>query len=285
MTEEVENLRIVMAGGGTGGHVFPALNMAEAIKKKWKCEFLFFGTKRGFESKMIPEKGYKLKIIPVAGFHRRMIIKNLSFPLKLLKSMQICRQTLKEFNPHLAIGSGGYVMGPVLKTAAKMKIPMVIQEQNSYPGITTRLLAKRADIIFLGDPDARKYLAGAKKLVDSGNPIAFKKTMTDKQEILKSFGLKNGLKTVLVFGGSQGALNINRAVKQILERNILPKNMQLLWQTGEQGCKEYQDYILENKIENVVVKAFINEMNKAYAAADFAVCRAGAITISELKAA
>ena len=122
-----EKLRVVIAGGGTGGHVFPALNIAEGIRQKWQCEFLFIGTERGLESKKVPERGHKLKIIPVAGFHRRITIKNLSFPFKLLKSMQICRQTLKEFNPHLTIGSGGYVMGPVLKSAIGMGVPTIIQ--------------------------------------------------------------------------------------------------------------------------------------------------------------
>lgn len=284
MNEQAEKLRVVIAGGGTGGHVFPALNIAEGLKKKWQCEFLFFGTDRGLESKKVPEHGYKIKIIPVAGFHRRVTIKNLSFPFKLLKSMKICRQAMKDFNPHLAIGSGGYVMGPILKTAIGMGIPTVIQEQNSFPGVTTRMLASKADIIFLGDPDARTYLTQAKRLVDSGNPISLMKTTVVKDEIYKQFGLNKTLKTILVFGGSQGALNINKAIKHMLVRESVKKDTQILWQVGDRSFTEYNNFIKKNSIKNVVVRAFIEEMNKAYKIADFAICRAGAITISELMA-
>jgi UDP-N-acetylglucosamine--N-acetylmuramyl-(pentapeptide) pyrophosphoryl-undecaprenol N-acetylglucosamine transferase len=279
-----EKLRVVIAGGGTGGHVFPALNIAEGMKNRWQCEFLFFGTERGLESKKIPEHGYKIKLIPVAGLHRRITIKNLSFPFKLLKSIQICRKTMREFQPHLVIGSGGYVMGPVLKTAIGMGIPTVIQEQNSFPGVTTRLLAGKTDIVFLGDSEARTYLGNAKKLIDSGNPISLKKSTSTKNEIYKEFGLKSGLKTILVFGGSQGALNINRAIKQILVSNSIKKDTQILWQVGERNFAEYDDFIKESKKENVIIRAFIDEMDKAYAIADLVICRAGAITISELMA-
>ena len=285
MTDALQKLRVVIAGGGTGGHLFPALNIAEGIKQKWQSEFLFFGSDRGLESKKVPELGYQLKIIPVAGFHRRLTIKNLTFPFKLLKSMQICRQTLKEFNPHLVVGSGGYVMGPVLKSAAALGIPIVIQEQNSFPGVTTRMLAKKADIIFLGDPDARTYLNRARKLVDSGNPISFKPTTAKKEDIYEEFGLKKELKTILVFGGSQGALSINKAIRQILEQEVLKHDTQLLWQTGERSFEEYDKFIAQNQVKNTVVKPFIDQMSKAYVVADFAICRAGAITISELMAA
>ncbi len=285
LNKKIEKLRVVIAGGGTGGHVFPALSIAEGLKEKWQCEFLFFGTKRGLESKKMPERGYQLKLIPVAGFHRRFTINNLVFPFKLLRSMQICRKILREFNPHLAIGSGGYVMGPVLKSAIGMGVPTAIQEQNSFPGITTRLLANKADIIFLGYPEARTYLKQAKKLIDSGNPISFQKTTVKAEHIYKDYGLNKELKTILIFGGSQGASNINKAIQQLLELGALRKNVQLLWQTGELSFEKYNNFIIQKQMKNVVVKPFINEMNKAYAIANFAICRAGAITISELMAA
>lgn len=285
LNEKIEKLRVVIAGGGTGGHVFPALNIVEGLKEKWSCKFLFFGTKRGLESKKVPECGYQLKLIPVAGFQRRFTINNLMFPFKLLRSMQICRKILREFNPHLAIGTGGYVMGPVLKSAAGMGVPTVIQEQNSFPGVTTRLLANKADIIFLGYPEARTYLKQAKKLIDSGNPISFQKITVNAENIYKDFGLNKKLKTTLIFGGSQGASNINKAIQQMLELGALRENIQLLWQTGELSFEKYNNFIIQKQIKNVMVKPFINEMNKAYAIADFAICRAGAITISELMAA
>jgi UDP-N-acetylglucosamine--N-acetylmuramyl-(pentapeptide) pyrophosphoryl-undecaprenol N-acetylglucosamine transferase len=282
LTESAENLRIVFAGGGTGGHLYPALNIAEGIKKRWKSEFLFFGTNRGIESTKVPEYGYPLIKIPVAGFHRRITLKNLSFLFKLMASLHKCKKELKRFRPHLVIGTGGYVMGPVLRTAGKLEIPIIIQEQNSFPGLTTRILAKHAEVIFLGYENAREYLPDAQKLIVTGNPINTRPVTISKEEGRKKFGLAENLKTLLVFGGSQGSRSINESIERILLKKALPKGVQLFWQTGVLHYAYYKQFIGTNKIKNVVLQPFINEMYKAYHAADLAICRAGAMTLTEL---
>lgn len=274
--------RIAFAGGGTGGHLFPALNIAQAFKQRWPSEIIFFGTSKGLESRKVPERGYRLVEMPVTGFQRHFTLKNLSLPWKLVKSLKICKQELKNFKPHLVIGTGGYVMGPVLRSAILLKIPTVIQEQNSFPGFTTRLLANRTDIIFLGYEEATSYLEDAQKLVVSGNPIIKQSLTKSKEEICKEFGLDLKLGTILVFGGSQGSQNINRSIEQLLLEKKLPEGFQLLWQTGDSSYGYFDNFIKIRGIKNVVVTSFIDKMYEAYGIADFAVCRAGAMTLTEL---
>jgi UDP-N-acetylglucosamine--N-acetylmuramyl-(pentapeptide) pyrophosphoryl-undecaprenol N-acetylglucosamine transferase len=228
-----KKLKVVMAGGGTGGHVFPAINIADAIAAKWESEIIFFGTRRGIESVKAPQAGYEIKFIPVAGFQRRVTLKNLTFPFKLLKSMNICKKELSAFQPDIVIGTGGYVMGPALKSAVKLGIPTVIQEQNSFPGVTTRLLAKRADMIFLAYNEAKEYLKGADNILVTGNPVYFKPVNEKKSDCRQMFKLNPELKTVLVFGGSQGAATINKAIKEIVIDGKIHPSFQLLWQTGQ----------------------------------------------------
>jgi len=280
-----KKLCVVFAGGGTGGHVFPALNMAAAISEKWDAEFLFFGTERGLESIKVPEAGYHIEFIPVAGFQRRLTYKNISFPWKLYQSMRICRNKLIEFNPDLVIGSGGYVMGPVLKSAQKLGIPTILQEQNSFPGVTTRLLAKSAKLIFLAYPEAKNYLQSLGRIMVTGNPIRQTKVKQSMDELFAQFGLDRQKKVILTFGGSQGAASINKALMEMLLNSGLPEGYQLLWQTGMKEIDTIQDFIRSNDIKFVQPLPFINEMPRAYTVADFAVCRAGAMTISELMAA
>ena len=278
-------LRVVFAGGGTGGHVFPALNMAGAIKKEWNAEFLFFGTKRGLENIKVPEAGYALEYIPAAGFQRRLTTQNISFPWKLYKSMRISKTKLKEFDPHLVIGTGGYVMGPVLKSAQKLGIPTVLQEQNSFPGVTTRLLAKKADLIFLAYSEAKDFLQTQAKIIITGNPIHTEAIEESAEALHRTFHLENDKKVILVFGGSQGAASINQALQEMLLTAGLPKGYQILWQTGMNEIDSVRHFIRENNIQHVQPFPFINGMQRAYAVADFAVCRAGAMTLSELTAA
>ena len=278
-------LRVVFAGGGTGGHVFPALNMAQALKKEWEAQFLFFGTKRGLENSKVPEAGFPLEYIPAAGFQRRLTLKNVSLPWKLYKSMRISKTKLKEFNPHLVIGTGGYVMGPVLRSAQKMGIPTVLQEQNSFPGVTTRLLAKKASLIFLAYSEAKAFLQTEARVLITGNPIHTEALKETVEMLYNSFHLQEGKKVVLVFGGSLGAASINRAIREMLLKDGLPQGYQLLWQTGMNEFEAVRRFISENNIKNVQPFPFINEMQRAYALADFAVCRAGAMTLSELAAA
>lgn len=279
-----EVLRVVVAGGGTGGHVFPAIHIAEAIAKKWQSELLFFGTKKGLESKLIPQRGYRLITIPVSGIHRRFTLKNISFPFKLIHSLSICKRELKDFKPHLVIGTGGYVMGPVLRTAVRLGIPVVIQEQNSFPGLTTRVLARRAEMICLGYEEAGKYLTEAKRVIVTGNPVICSKPAESKKQLYDFFNLRQGLITLFVFGGSQGALNINQAIEKMIVNGDLPKSCQVLWQTGKQHFDYYNNRLKEQKWDHVSLFPFINDMSKAYSIADMVVCRAGAITLAELMA-
>ena len=271
--------KIIFAGGGTGGHVFPALNMAKALKETLNAEILFIGAAGGIEKEKVPQAGFKIKLIPVVGFQRKITLKNLTFPFKLYKSMQICKKEMQAFNPDLVIGTGGYVTGPVLKTAVKMGIPAALQEQNSYPGITTRLLADKVDLLFLAYEEAQDYLKNPKKIVVCGNPLLTNVKKSDKKEAAAFFGLDENKKTLLVLGGSQGAASLNRAVARLLQEKKIPQTCQVLWQTGKRDFDKYK-----NEFSETAVFPFIDDMDKAYSCADFALCRAGAMTLSELSA-
>jgi len=192
------------------------------------------------------------------------------------------RRALKQFNPHLVIGTGGYVMGPVLKMAAKLKLPVFIQEQNSFPGVTTCLLAKEAKAVFIAYDEAKQYLAPESNTIIVGNPVVVPEKLKTKSQALKEFGLKEDLKTILVFGGSQGAASINVAIRNWLENVGLPNGAQLLWQSGVSQFGRYNTWLEKSNPKNVVLKPFINDMWAAYEVSDFCICRAGALSISEL---
>jgi len=279
-----DQLRVALAGGGTGGHLFPALNLGKAMEEKWNAKLLFFGTRRGIEKEIIPRHGYELVFLPVQGFQRRLTAKNLLFPLNLLRSLSLSKKALRRFKPHLVIGTGGYVMGPVLKSAKKLNIPVVIQEQNSYPGVTTRLLAKDADYLFLAYEEAKQYLPDNVPAMVTGNPIRLKMTEGDKEEDLKKFGLEPGRLTLLVVGGSQGAESINRAVMEVIREGLFADRVQWLWQTGVKHFEKWSQEVQRMKIKNVRLVPFISEMVGAYRASDLVICRAGAMTLSELTA-
>jgi len=277
-----EELRIVFAGGGTAGHLYPALNLAKIFEKNGKCQCLFFGTQRGIESVKVPELGYKLVLLNIRGFQRRLSLQNFLFPFRLVASLMKSRKVLKQFKPDIVIGTGGYVMGPVLKMAVKLGFPVFIQEQNSFPGVTTRLLAKDANTIFLAYEEAKNYLASESKLIIAGNPVVVPENVKSKSLTSEALGLNKDLKTILIFGGSQGAASINQAVKKLLENYRLPEGVQLLWQSGNLQFDAYKKWLAESNHKNVVLKPFINDMWAAYSVADFCMCRAGAMSISEL---
>jgi UDP-N-acetylglucosamine--N-acetylmuramyl-(pentapeptide) pyrophosphoryl-undecaprenol N-acetylglucosamine transferase len=241
------DIRVILAGGGTGGHVFPAINIAQYLKKYWGAQCRFIGTRRGIENIKVSQAGFVVKHIWISGFKRSWNLSNLLFPLKLVISLIQSHRELRQFKPNLVIGTGGYVSGPVLYRAIKMKIPTAIQEQNSYPGITTRILASRVDRVFLAYADSLNYLKNVKKYTLVGNPTKNRERSENKEEALRYFGLKKDMPIVLIFGGSQGARNINQVLDKILK-----------------GA---------------------DRMDLAYTIADFAICRAGAMTISELAAA
>ncbi len=279
-----EQIRIAIAGGGTGGHLFPALNLGKAIKNTWNAQLLFFGTIRGIEKDVIPRAGEDIIFLPVRGFRRKITLENILTLYHLWRSIAISKKALRRFNPHLVLGTGGYVMGPVLKAAVKMGIPIVIQEQNSYPGLTTRMLAKKAEYIFLAYEEAKQYLPKQAKTIITGNPISLPPVKTGKREARKIFELHQNKLTILVLGGSQGAENINRAVMSIVRTTKDQKNVQWLWQTGKNNFIKWIGRVAAEKIKNVKVVPFIREMFKAYGAADLVVCRGGAMTLSELMA-
>jgi len=276
--------RIIISGGGTGGHVNPALSIAEELRRRRKGEILFLGTRRGLEARLVPERGFTIDFLPVTGFDRRNTLKNFKTVWNLMISLQQVRQILQSYQPDLVIGTGGFVMGPVLWAAQRMGIPTVIQEQNSYPGLTTRLLAGKARVVFAAFSEVRRYLPEKAKVLHTGNPLNRVQIQAEeKPGIYTSFALKPDRFTLLVFGGSQGAESINKTTARLIEENYLPENIQLLWQTGMKDADFYKNRFAAD--DRIHVLPFISGMHRAYAIADLVICRAGAMTISELIAA
>lgn len=275
--------RILIGGGGTGGHVFPAIAIADALKKENPdMEFLFVGALGRLEMEKVPEAGYTIEGLPVAGFQRRLTLKNLSFFYKLLVSMRSSRRIVKRFNPHVAVGVGGYASGPILKAAARKGVPLLIQEQNSYAGVTNRLLARSANTICVAYEKMDRYFP-EQKIVLTGNPV--RKEMvelkSDQEAARKEFGLVEGRKVCLVVGGSLGARTINHSFMMGLEK-LGQSNMQVLWQCGKFYQEEVEEKVRSSGFKHIRVFPFISRMDLAYGIADVIVSRAGAISISEL---
>ena len=274
--------RVLISGGGTGGHIFPALSIAEELRSKIDAEILFVGAEGRMEMTRVPEAGYKIIGLPVAGFDRKKLWRNFSVIAKLLSSMGKAKKVIKDFRPEIVIGVGGYVSGPVLKEAQRAGIPTLIQEQNSFAGVTNKLLAKKADSICVAYDDMERFFP-AQSIVKTGNPIR-KKLLNDsltRKEALESFGLSPEKKTLLVVGGSLGALTINESLEKNI-RNLAGKGIQVIWQTGkyfgERGPHAAKG------LKGVVVTQFISDMGAAYKGADLVISRAGAASISELQA-
>ncbi len=278
-----KELRIIFAGGGTGGHVFPAIYLANYFKKHWKANCLFIGTKRGIESRKVPQAGFVVKHIWISGFHRRFDLRNLLFPLKLIVSLWQSKKEIEAFKPNLVIGTGGYVSGPVLHQASKMNITTIIQEQNSYPGVTTRLLSSKVDHVFVAYEEAVKYLKDKSNCSVIGNPVRLNLGKADKKIAHNFFGLNNKAVTILVFGGSQGSRNLNKAIDNLISTSAL-KGTQLIWQTGDNEFDAYKKKYENSDYKNIHILPFIDKMDYAYAVSDFVICRAGAMTIAELVA-
>lgn len=273
-------MKVLFAGGGTGGHVFPAIAIADEVKKlQPSAEILFVGTKERIESRLIPQKGYMFRTIWISGFRRRLSPDNLLFPVKVLVSLFQSLILLKSEKPDVVVGTGGYVCGPVLYVASLMGIPTVVQEQNSLPGITTRMLSARATEVHLMFESAVHYLKRSDNIRITGNPTREVLGSISRTDALNHFGFSGSKKTLLVLGGSLGALSINNVVVGCLEK-LAHDEIQVIWQTGEQDYKRIA--MLTGNLVNVKVYKFIDTMEYAYAAADLALCRAGAITIAEL---
>ncbi len=272
-------VRVLLAGGGTGGHLFPALAVAEALRDK-DAEILFVGTAGGVEAKIVPQHGFRIEYLPIAGFRRRRVLANLGLPLKVVASLVRSLQIILRFRPQAALGTGGYVCGPILAGAILARIPILLQEQNSYPGVTTRLLARFARQVFLNFEEAAQYLPRKTHWRLVGNPVRPSFSELDRSQALEEWGLNRELPTLLVFGGSQGAHTLNRAVRECFSQ--LGSFCNLIWGRGQRDSGEMPDWQGTGKL---AVKTFIDNMPSAYAAADLAICRSGAMTLSELQAA
>ena len=278
-----KNLRIIISGGGTGGHIFPAISIANAIKEQHPdTEILFVGAEGRMEMHRVPAAGYNIIGLPVAGFDRKHLLKNISVLFKLFKSQLKARKIIKNFKPHAAVGVGGYASGPTLKTAGMMNIPTLIQEQNSYAGVTNKLLAKSAKKICVAYEGMERFFP-AEKIILTGNPVrqGLLNNKTSREEAAKQFGLDPNKKTILIIGGSLGARTINNCVMHHLDE-IKESDVQFIWQTGKIYIDEALRTLKEKpEIPHLHTTDFIADMSAAYSMADLIISRAGAGSISE----
>lgn len=282
MTNSEKNpFRIIISGGGTGGHIFPAIAIANEIKHRYAdAEILFVGAENRMEMEKVPAAGYRIIGLNVVGMNRKHLWKNFSLPFKLLKSLTQTRKIIRDFAPDVVVGVGGYASAPTLRSAQKLKIPTLIQEQNSLPGMTNRILSKKALKICVGYDDMERFFP-KEKIVWTGNPIRqdISDIASKKEEALAFYNLKKDMPTLLVMGGSLGAGTINDGMKSNID-GLLAAGFQVIWQTGKYYYQRMLPYA-EGK-ENLVMLDFLSRVDLAYAAADIIVSRAGAITISEL---
>ncbi|HCY76923.1 MAG TPA: undecaprenyldiphospho-muramoylpentapeptide beta-N-acetylglucosaminyltransferase [Ignavibacteriales bacterium] len=270
--------RFLFAGGGTGGHLYPAIAVADEIKRlKPESEIIFVGTKSKIEGRVIPKLGYGFKSIWIKGFARKFNLENLIFPIKLIVSAFQSLFISFRFKPRVAIGSGGYVAGPAIWGASVMGAKIILMESNSYPGVTTRLLERFADEVHVSFEDSKKYLHKIDKIKLTGNPVRKELGTTTKSEAKKYFGLDENKITILVLGGSLGAASINSVVAECVVE-LEKKSIQFIWQTGKNYYHSYKNI----NLDSVKILDFIEDMNKAYSACDLLVARAGATTIAEL---
>jgi len=275
--------RILISGGGTGGHIYPALAIANAwMDKHPDSEILFVGAQGKMEMQKVPEAGYSIKGLPVAGLQRKLTLANLSFPIKLWRSLRMASKIVKEFQPQLVVGVGGYASGPVLYAAQNKGIPTLLQEQNSYAGLTNKLLAKKAAKICVAYPEMERFFP-KEKLKLTGNPV--RKDLLDlagkREQGIQVFGLDPTRKTVLVLGGSLGARTLNQAMLKHMV-DLEKEGYQVLWQSGKFYFKDMELALDKAGLTHIHLREFIREMDLAYAAADVIVSRAGALSVSEL---
>lgn len=283
--EQKQTLRVIVSGGGTGGHIFPAIAIANALREaKPDAEILFVGAQGRMEMQRVPQAGYQIEGLPIAGFDRKHIWKNVAVLWKICKSQMMARRIIKRFRPQVVVGVGGYASGPTLKTAAQMGIPTLIQEQNSYAGVTNKLLAKSARRICVAyDGMERFFPAG--KIIKTGNPVrqSLLCSKLTKEEAAAAFSLDPQRRTILIIGGSLGARTVNESVLQHLEEIRNASHAQIIWQTGKFYKAEIDAALAkQEEVKNLYVTDFIGDMAAAYRAADLVISRAGASSISEL---
>ncbi|WP_396144180.1 undecaprenyldiphospho-muramoylpentapeptide beta-N-acetylglucosaminyltransferase [Flavobacterium sp.] len=276
----MKKLKFILSGGGTGGHIYPAIAIANELKSRFPdAEFLFVGAQDKMEMQKVPQSGYAIEGLWIAGLQRKLTLQNAMFPLKLVNSLWKSRKIIKKFKPDVVIGTGGFASGPLLQVANSLNIPTVIQEQNSYPGITNKLLSKKANAICVAYENLERFFP-KDKIVFTGNPVRQDILDIDskRSEALSYFNLDENKKTLLIIGGSLGARRINQLIAKELDflRN---NNLQIFWQCGNLYMADYKHF---SEIENVQVVSFIDRMDLIYAAADFVISRAGASSVSEL---
>lgn len=280
---ESDSLRIIVSGGGTGGHIFPAISIANAIKEQYpNARILFVGALGRMEMQRVPAAGYKIIGLPVAGFDRKHLLKNISVLIKLFRSQRMARKIIKDFKPHAAVGVGGYASGPTLKMAARMGIPTLIQEQNSYAGVTNKLLAKSAKKICVAYEGMERFF-DKNKIILTGNPVRQNlfNGKTSREKAIGAFGLNPDKKTILIIGGSLGARTINNCIMQALDK-IRQSGVQFIWQTGKMYFEEARQAVRKaGNLPMLYTTDFISDMAMAYSAADIVISRAGAGSISE----
>ena len=277
--------RVILSGGGTGGHIYPAVAVAEALRRKWgdKVELLFVGAEGKMEMEKIPALGYDIAGLPIAGLQRRWDVKNLLVPWKVLRSVSMARRVIRDFSADVAVGFGGSASAPVLWAAQRMGVPTVIQEQNSYAGVTNKILARGARRICVAYDGMERFFP-ADRIVMTGNPLrgTFAAAANESAEALEFYGLRADLPVVLVVGGSLGTRSLNEMMKGWIARTEGGAPVQVLWQTGKYYEAEMRAFLAEHPAANVRQMAFIERMDLAYDAADLVVSRSGACTVSEL---
>ena len=279
----MEELRIIISGGGTGGHIFPAVSIADAIRRKRPdARILFVGAEGRMEMQRVPAAGYDIKGLPVAGFDRKNLLNNVGVLLKLMRSRKLARRIVEEFKPQVAVGVGGYASGPTLNVAGGMGIPTLLQEQNSYAGVTNKLLAKKAHCICVAYDGMERFFP-KDRIIFTGNPVRQNLlSAPGREEAVKSFGLDPEKRTLLIVGGSLGARSLNESVLGNLHLIRQQTEVQFVWQTGKFYSNEIRETLAQRgKPDNLVVTDFIADMAAAYAAADLVISRAGAGSISE----
>lgn len=274
-----DGIKFIISGGGTGGHIYPAIAIANELKWRFpKAEFLFVGAQDKMEMQKVPQAGYAIKGLWIAGLQRKFTLQNLLFPVKLLSSLLKSRAIIKSFKPDVVIGTGGFASGPLLQMANSLNIPTLIQEQNSYPGITNKLLSKKANKICVAYENLERFFP-KEKMILTGNPVRqdLINIVSKREEAIKFFNLDPSKKTLLVLGGSLGARRVNQLIEKEKD-SILNLNVQVIWQCGKFYLDEYKKY----NSDSIQVFAFLDRMDLVYAAADFVISRAGASSVSEL---
>lgn len=281
MSEQLH--KVIISGGGTGGHVFPAIAIADAIKRRYpECQILFVGAEGKMEMEKVPAAGYQIVGLPIAGLQRKLSIKLLSFPFKLMRSLSKARKVVRDFGPEVAIGVGGYASGPTLRIAGRQGIPTILQEQNSFPGMTNRILAKKAAKICVAYNGMDRFFDHS-RIVHTGNPVRkdISAQLPEQGAARQAFGLEPDKATLLVLGGSLGAKTINESLLTCIH-DLLDAGIQVIWQCGKYYEQELQAKVVHLSGKGLYLSAFIKDMATAYAAADAVVSRAGALSVSEL---